>query len=73
MMAYWKQHGCWGLVVVAGCYDDCSFNILSCMHSGETNDTLALISKASTFVEGDGRPEVCCVMGDNANKFLTPY
>jgi hypothetical protein len=40
-MAYRNRHGCWGLVVFAGCDANCCYNIFSCMYSGSTSDCLA--------------------------------
>ncbi len=52
VMAYQNHHGCWGLVVLAGCDANCHYNIFSCMYSGSTNYCLAWdISKASKVVE----------------------
>jgi hypothetical protein len=57
VMAYHYQHGCWGLVVLAGCDANCHYNIFSCMYSGSSNDCLAWdISAASKVVEHDDWP-----------------
>ena len=78
VMAYHNRHGCWGLVVLAGCDADCRYNIFSCMYSGSTNDCLAWdICAASKIVEHDDWPMEFYVIGDEAfvctNNFLTPY
>jgi hypothetical protein len=77
-MAYQNCHGCWGLVVLAGCDADCCFNILSCMNSGSTTDCLAWdLSSASSVVEDPNWSSDFYVIGDEAfvctNNFLTPY
>ncbi len=52
-----KKYGCWGLVVLAGCDADHCYNILSCMYSGSTNDSLAWdICGASKIVEHEDWP-----------------
>ena len=78
MMAYCNCHGCWGLVVLAGCNADCCFNIFSCMNSGSTNDCLAWdLSSASSIVDDPNWPSEFYVISDKAfvctNNFLTPY
>ena len=78
VMAYRNRHGCWGLVVLAGCDADCRFNIFSCMNSGSTNDCLAWdLSSAHSVVEDPNWPSDFYVIGDEAfvctNNFLTPY
>eukprot|EP01036_Dinobryon_divergens_P029172 gene29172-38236_t len=41
IMAYRNRHGCWGLVVLAGCDARCRFTMFSCKNSGSTNDCIA--------------------------------
>jgi hypothetical protein len=77
-MVYRNQHGCWGLVVLAGCDADCHYNIFSCMYSGSTNASLAWdVCGASKIVEHDDWSMEFYVIGDKAfvctNNFLTPY
>ena len=36
IMAYVNRHGCWGLVVLAGCH----FTMFSCKNCGSTNDSI---------------------------------
>jgi len=78
VMAYHNRHGCWGLVVLAGCNADCHYNIFSCMYSGSTNYCLAWdVSTASKIVEHDDWPSNYYIIGDEAfvctKNFLTPY
>ena len=78
VMAYRNRHGCWGLVVLAGCDVNCKFNIFSCKNSGSTNDCLAWdICAAKDIVEGPAWPDEYYVIGDEAfvctNNFLVPY
>lgn len=76
--AYRNRHGCWGLVVLAGCDADCRYNIFSCVNSGSTNDCLGWdVCEASKVVEHSDWPSDFYVIGDEAfvctNNFLTPY
>jgi hypothetical protein len=78
VVAYQNCHGCWGLVVLAGCDADCCFNIFSCINSGSTNDCLAWdLSCASSVEEDPNWPSDFYVIGDEAfvctHNFLTPY
>ena len=78
-MAYRNRHGCWGLVVLAGCDARCRFTMFSCKNSGSTNDCIAWeLSLLKKLIIDDRRlPEQFFIIGDEAfsccNQLLVPY
>ena len=79
IMAYRNRHGCWGLVVLAGCDARCRFTMFSCKNSGSTNDCIAWeLSLLKKLVIDEGKlPAQFFLIGDEAftcvNQFLVPY
>jgi hypothetical protein len=79
IMAYRNRHGCWGLVVLAGCDARCRFTMFSCKNSGSTNDCIAWeLSLLKKLIIDDRRlPEQFFIIGDEAfsccNQLLVPY
>lgn len=77
--AYRNRHGCWGLVVMAGCDARCRFNMFSVISSGSTNDSLAWeMSAMHDIIEVKKRlPAQFFIIGDEAfsttDQLLTPY
>jgi len=79
IMAYRNRHGCWGLVVLAGCDARCRFTMFSCKNSGSTNDCIAWeLSLLKKLIIDDHRlPAQFFLIGDEAfsccNQLLVPY
>ena len=79
IMAYRNRHGCWGLVVLAGCDARCRFTMFSCKNSGSTNDCIAWeLSLLKKLIIDDGSlPHQFFLIGDEAfsccNQLLVPY
>lgn len=79
VMAYRNRHGCWGLVVLAGCDARCKFTMFSCMNSGSTNDCIAWeLSLLKRLINDEGRlPAQYFIIGDEAfsctDQLLVPY
>lgn len=77
--SYRNRHGCWGLVVMAGCDARCRFNMFSVISSGSTNDALAWeMSAMKDIIENQNRlPQEFYAIGDEAftttDQLLTPY
>lgn len=77
--SYRNRHGCWGLVVMAGCDARCKFSMFSVISSGSTNDSLAWdMSAMKDIIERQHRlPSRFYVIGDEAftttDQLLTPY
>jgi len=78
-MAYRNRHGCWGLVVMAGCDARCRFTMFSLVSSGSTNDCIAWeLSQMKQLIEVDKRlPQQFYVIGDEAfvctDQLLVPW
>jgi hypothetical protein len=78
VMAYRNRHGCWGLVVLAGCDAHCKFTMFSCKNSGSTNDTIAWdASLLKQEIDKGNLPPEYFIIGDEAfncsNQLLVPY
>lgn len=79
VMAYRNRHGCWGLVVMAGCDAHCRFNMFSMVSAGSTNDCVAWeLSAMKKLIEVEKRlPPQFYIIGDEAftttDQMLTPY
>jgi hypothetical protein len=78
VMAYRNRHGCWGLVVLAGCDARCRFTMFSCKNCGSTNDTVAWeLSEMKHLLEQGRLPNRFFLIGDEAftctNVLLVPY
>ena len=76
--AYRNRHGCWGLVVLAGCDAKCRFTMFSCVNSGSTNDCTAWdLSEMKAILDAGKVPDRFFFIGDEAfsctNQFLVPY
>jgi hypothetical protein len=78
VVAYRNRHGCWGLVVLAGCDARCRFTMFSCINTGSTNDVTAWnMCDLKTLLMNGRLPEPYFLIGDEAfsctNYLLTPY
>mgnify|MGYP003387012646 CR=1 FL=1 len=78
VMSYRNRHGCWGLVVLAGCDAQCRFTMWSCKNSGSTNDCIAWdISDLKALLESGRLPPEFFLIGDEAfsctDYLLVPY
>jgi hypothetical protein len=76
--AYRNRHGCWGLVILAGCDARCRFLMWSCKNSGSTNDCLAWsISQMKVEMDAGRLPCDFYIIGDEAfsctDQLLVPY
>jgi hypothetical protein len=77
-MAYRNRHGCFGIVVLAGCYADLKFGMFSCVSCGSTNDSLAWeLSQMKMELDSDALRAPYYFIGDeaftNTKCFLVPW
>ena len=78
IMAYRNRHGCWGLVVLAGCDARCRFTMFSCKNCGSTNDSMAWeMSALKRAIDAGLLPDEFFLIGDEAftctSQLLVPY
>ena len=76
--AYRNRHGCFGIVVLAGCDAMCRFHMFSCVSAGSTNDILAWdLSTMKLLMEQGRLPLPYYFIGDeaftNSAQLLTPW
>jgi hypothetical protein len=77
-LSFRNRHGCFGLVVIAGCYSNKKFGMFSCVSCGSTNDILAWdFSTIKKLLEEGRLPPEYYFIGDEAfqctQQFLVPW
>jgi hypothetical protein len=77
-MAYRNRHGCWGLVVLAGCDAELRFRMFSAVSTGSTNDVLAWeFCEMKRLLESGELKAPYFFIGDeafiNATQLLVPW
>jgi hypothetical protein len=76
--SFFNRHGCFALVVMAGCDANCRFDMFSCNSAGSTPDVTAWsISKLKQQMDAKLLPIDFYFVGDeafvNADQFLVPW
>ena len=77
-MSYRNRHGCFGIVVLAGCDAMLRFHMFSCVSAGSTNDIMAWTFCSMKHLLDNGHlPEPYYFVGDEAficsQQFLVPW
>lgn len=58
-LAYRNRHGCWGIVILAGCEANTKFRMFSCVSSGSTHDAVAWqFSMMKSYIDEGGRSSI---------------
>jgi hypothetical protein len=77
-MAYRNRHGCFGIVILAGCDANLRFHMFSSVSGGSTNDIMAWqFCAMKSLLDNNRLPEPYYFIGDEAfictNQFLVPW
>lgn len=77
-LSFRNRHGCFGIVVLAGCFANLKFGMFSCVSCGSTNDVMAWdLCQMKRELELGSLPEEYYFIGDeafiNCDQFLVPY